>query len=139
MHGKTARTQEAASQRRPSGDEIEAMLDRLLAPPAVVAGQVAMNAGTRIDCGEMRLALAVLEDALRCALRHHRSRLVEQRRAARDALRWMHSDDDAPAFGFVRICQLFDLDPGWIRATVRRRIAPVRAARRADERARRAA
>ena len=112
----------APPKRRLSGSDVEELLERMFAPPTVDAGQVPLHVPTRIDSGEMRLALAVLEDALRCALRHHDSRVVEQRMAAREALDWMRSDDDSPPFTFVRICQLFDLDPDWVRAMVDRHV-----------------
>jgi hypothetical protein len=100
--------------------EVDDVLDRLFAAPSIDAGQVPMHVPHRLDSGEMRLALAILEDALRCVLRHHDSPINEQRHAAREALEWMRSDDDAPPFSFVRVCQLFDLEPDWIRRTVRR-------------------
>ena len=98
-----------------------------------------MNAYTRLETGEMRLALAILEDALRCALRHHDSRITEQRLAAREAMEWIRSDDDAPPFTFVRICQLFDLDPDWIRDTLHRRMFQARVAHEGADRTRHAA
>lgn len=109
-------------ERRLTGSDVDELMERMFAPPSVDIGQVPMNGRTRIESGEMRLALAVLEDALRCTLRHHDSRLVEQRQAAREALEWIRSDDDSPPFTFVRICQLFDLDPDWIRETVQRHV-----------------
>jgi hypothetical protein len=103
-------------------EDVDALLDRLFAPPSVDVGQVPMHGRSRLDGGEMRLALAILEDALRCVLRHHASRIAEQRLAAQEALQWMLSNDDAPPFTFVRICQLFDLEPDWIRQAVRQRL-----------------
>jgi len=41
----------------------------------------------------------------------------------------MHRDDDSPPFTFVRVCQLFNLDPDWIRSMVRRRLRRGRPAR----------
>jgi len=109
---------------RLNSSDVEEVLERMFAPPSVDAGQVPMHARSRIDTGEMRLALAILEDALRCALRHHDSRITEQRLAAREAMDWLRSDDDSPPFTFVRICQLFDLDPDWIRDTLHRHLFP---------------
>ena len=40
----------------------------------------------RIDSGALRLSLAVLEDAMRCVLKHHEARRREQRAAARYVL-----------------------------------------------------
>ena len=108
--------------RRLNGADVEEVLERMFAPPSVDAGQVPMHVQSRLETGEMRLALAILEDALRCALRHHDSRITEQRIAAREAMEWIRSDDDSPPFTFVRVCQLFDLDPDWIRDTLHRNL-----------------
>ena len=126
--------------RRLSSADVEETLERMFAPPSVDAGQVPMHVYSRLETGEMRLALAILEDALRCALRHHDSRITDQRLAAREALEWIRSDDDSPPFTFVRVCQLFDLDPDWIRDTLHRNLVQARATRReAAERTRCAA
>lgn len=125
--------------RRLTSADIDQAIERLFAAPSVDPGQVPMHGATRLDSGEMRLALAILEDALRCALRHHDSRLVEQRQAAREAIEWMRSEDDAPPFSFVRICHLFDLDPDWIRDLVRRHVFRARCDATRDDRARCAA
>jgi len=132
-------TEPRAPERRLSGSDVDELMERMFAAPSVDAGQIPMNGKTRIDSGEMRLALAVLEDALRCVLRHHDSRIAEQRLAAHEAVVWMQSDDDAPPFTFVRICQLFDLDPDWIRSTVRRHVERSRGRANPDERTQRAA
>ena len=129
----------ASPVQRLNASDVEEMLEQMFAPPSVDAGQVPMNAYTRLETGEMRLALAILEDALRCALRHHDSRITEQRMAAREAMEWIRSDDDAPPFTFVRICQLFDLDPDWIRDTLHRRMFQARVAHEGADRTRHAA
>lgn len=125
--------------RRLSSSDVEELLEQMFAPPSVDAGQVPMHAYTRLETGEMRLALAILEDALRCALRHHDSRITEQRLAAREAMDWIRSEDDSPPFTFVRVCQLFDLDPDWIRDTLHRRLYRSRTAHEAADRTRCAA
>jgi hypothetical protein len=115
------------------------MLARLFAAPSVDAGQVPMYAPSRLDSGERRLALAILEDALRCVVRHHGSRVAEQRQAAREAMDWMARDDDTPPFTFVRLCQIFELDPDWIRRLVRRQLLEARSRHAPAARTRRAA
>jgi hypothetical protein len=115
---------------RLTSGEVEDLLDHLFAPPSVDPGQVPMHASGRLESGELRLALAILEDALRCALRHHDSHIAEQRTAAREAMEWIRSDDDSPPFTFVRLCQLFDLDPDWVRDSVRPADPRVRATAR---------
>jgi hypothetical protein len=125
--------------RRLNGADVEEVLERMFAPPSVDAGQVPMHAQSRPETGEMRLALAILEDALRCAMRHHDSRITEQRIAAREAMEWIRSDDDSPPFTFVRVCQLFDLDPDWIRDTLHRHLFQTNVRHEAADRTRCAA
>lgn len=102
--------------------EVDDIVDRMNAAPWVDPGQVPMGNRPDLDSGELRLALAVLEDALRCATRHHASILRDQLAAAREAMQWIESDAEDHVFAFVKICQLFDLEPEWIRMIVRRKI-----------------
>jgi hypothetical protein len=111
--------------------EVEDFLDRLFAAPLVDVGQAPMHHRAQLDSGALRLALAVLEDALLCAIRHHASAIREQREAAREALAWIDSEDGNLPFSFVALCQTFDLSPDWIRSLVRRRIAAEPARRKA--------
>ncbi|HYC23390.1 MAG TPA: hypothetical protein VEI94_11835 [Candidatus Bathyarchaeia archaeon] len=76
----------------------------------------------RIDSGALRLSLAVLEDAMRCVLKHHESRRREQRAAAREALSWIESDDIGFPFAFVNLCHALRLEPEWVRALVNQRL-----------------
>lgn len=122
-----------------SSAAVEDLLEHMFAPPSVDAGQVPMHSYSRLESGEMRLALAILEDALRCALRHHDSHITEQRIAAREAMEWIRSEDDSPPFTFVRVCQLFDLDPDWIRDALHRHMFAARHRHEAADRTRRAA
>lgn len=132
-------SQPATPVERLSTAAVEELMERMFAPPAVDAGQVPMHVSARLETGEMRLALAILEDALRCALRHHDSRITEQRLAAREAMDWIRSEDDSPPFTFVRVCQLFDLDPDWIRDTLHRHLFQARVRHEVGDRTRRAA
>jgi len=65
---------------------------------------------------EKRLAGAVLASALVSVRDHH----GDPRRAAdvESDLAWVRSDDVGEPFGFLRLCDLFDLDPDWVRGTV---------------------
>ncbi len=109
-------------ERRVSSVETEEMLDRLLAAPFVDVTQVPMHHAPRVESGEARLALAILEDALRCVLRHSDSRIPRQRAEAREARAWIESDVEDYALAFVPICQLFDVDPEWIRDLIGKRL-----------------
>lgn len=73
-----------------------------------------------LETGESRLALAILEDALRCAVRHVHSHLAEQRREAAEALAWIQSSEHDYSLAFEPICDRFALDPQWIRGQVSR-------------------
>lgn len=75
-----------------------------------------------LESGESRLALAILEDALRCAVRHAESPLPTQRQEAAEALEWIRSDEHHYWLAFEPICQRFELDPGWIRLQVARQL-----------------
>ena len=103
--------------------EIEEVLERMLAAPFVDPCQVPLHHPARLDTGERRLALAILDDAIRCAVRHGHSPLKHQRDEAREALRWIESDESAYALSFVPICQAFSIDPDWLRALVGRALS----------------
>lgn len=83
-----------------------------------------------LESGESRLALAILEDALRCAVRHFDSALPTQRQEAADALEWIQSDEHHYWLAFEPICQRFQLEPEWIRMQVAKQMhaASLRAA-----------
>ncbi len=67
---------------------------------------------------ELRLAAAVLAQAM--------ADIRLRRRDGRDhiqvssALRWVRSNDSAWPLSFLRVCELLQLDPAWVRQTVRR-------------------
>lgn len=107
-------------ERRVSPEDVELMVERTLAAPVVDVTQVPMHHASRPESGEMRLALAILDDAIRCVIRHARSRLPHQKAEAMEALAWIQSDREDYALCFVPICQLFSIDPEWIRDLVAR-------------------
>ena len=109
--------------RRLGSMEVEEIVERMFAAPFVDPGQVPLHHVARVDTGERRLALAILDDAIRCAIRHGASPLRHQREEAREALRWIESDETDYALSFVPICQTFSIDPDWIRGLVRRALA----------------
>lgn len=71
-----------------------------------------------VGCGERRLMLAILEDALRTVLSAGRGRSSDAR--VRRELRWFMSEDRSHAFAFEIICDALDLDAGWLRRRLRR-------------------
>lgn len=71
---------------------------------------------------EKRLGGAVLASALVEIRDHHGD--PRYRNAIVEDLRWIASDDDAPPFSFVRLCQTFGFEPEWVRDMVRQWMAP---------------
>lgn len=69
---------------------------------------------TTPDCPQVALMRAVLGDALSCLLRYR------GRRLGREAEEWILSDEKAWPFSFVNICQVLDIDPGYIRHRLKR-------------------
>lgn len=105
-------------EKKVTAPEMEEMVERVIASPSVDVSQIPMHHRSRIDSGEARLALAILDDAIRCVLRHAQSRLAHQRAEAEAALDWIRSDRSDYALCFVPICQLFDIDPDWVREKI---------------------
>jgi hypothetical protein len=67
---------------------------------------------------EHRLMLAVIEDAVH--LHQLGAGDVGDRRLFRETEEWFASEETASPFAFVTICEVFGLDPDWIRAGLRR-------------------
>ena len=69
---------------------------------------------------ELRLMLAVLEDAVHTYQSGCDSRTVAGRRLFREAEEWFRSDETASPFSFVTICQVWGVDPDYVRVGLRR-------------------
>jgi hypothetical protein len=67
---------------------------------------------------EMRLAAAVLGTTL-LELRERHDDPSRRRRIA-ESLEWIASDEVEWPFSFLRLCDVFGLDPGWVRGVVAR-------------------
>ena len=82
---------------------------------------------------EKRLAGAVLMAAL-VEIRDRHADPAYRRRVSQD-LEWIASDDVEWPFSFVRLCQLFALDPTWVREVVARwrQAAPASAKRQSTK------
>jgi hypothetical protein len=102
-----------------------AVLDNLMAAGQMLATQ---QASASTWSPEKRLAAAVLASAL-VEIRDHGADRSYGRRIEQD-LEWIGSQEAAWPFSFVRLCQLFDLDPTWVREAVAGWMARPRSARR---------
>jgi hypothetical protein len=66
-------------------------------------------------CGERRLMVAILEDAVDCFQKHILAMDHRSRHLCVEAEKWFLSDDDSWPFSFVNICHALDLHPGFLR------------------------
>ena len=71
--------------------------------------------GGRRYTGEERLMLGVLEDAVNVYCGYYGRQGRAGLREVREVERWFASTDLSYVFAFERICQVLDLDPGYIR------------------------
>jgi hypothetical protein len=69
---------------------------------------------------EHRLMLAVLEDAVHTHLRGRDARTSRDLKLFRDAADWFASDEAGSPFDFVTICQVWSLEPDYIRSGLAR-------------------
>lgn len=75
---------------------------------------------------EKRLAGAVLADALIEIRDHHDD--PKYRRLVAEDLAWLRSNDARKPYSFIRLCQLLNVEPVWVRETVQRWMAAAPAA-----------
>ena len=64
---------------------------------------------------EYRLVVAVLEDAIDCFQKHLFSRDPKARHLFDDASEWIASDDRKWPYSFISICEILNLNPGYVR------------------------
>jgi len=69
--------------------------------------------------GEQRLMAAVLEDAIAICCKPSPPTTSKGRTVLRESLRWVRSNDRKWIFSFLRICEMFDMDPSAIRRGIR--------------------
>jgi hypothetical protein len=68
--------------------------------------------------GEMRLAIAVLEDAVRCVERGHGTRNFQARVQRREAERWIARRGRGYLFTFEHVCAVLKIPPEETRARI---------------------
>ena len=66
-------------------------------------------------CGERRLMVAILEDAVDCFQKYLWATDNRSRHLWTEAEKWFLSDDDSWPFSFVNICHGLDLHPEFLR------------------------
>ncbi len=98
------------------------MTDRtfgLFEPDALLPAQfyAAFRGGSSVR-GEKRLMLAVLQDALECYQKYAFAKDGPGRQLFADANGWIASDDRHWYFSFENICDVLEIDPGYLRRGV---------------------
>jgi hypothetical protein len=89
---------------------------RTLPPAAVLPEQFhGSPASAHALRGEVALMRAVLEDAIECFQKQSRKSGRRAQRLAREAEEWLFKDDQQWPFSFLNICNVLDIDPGYIR------------------------
>ena len=66
-------------------------------------------------CGERRLMVAILEDAVDCFQKYLWAADNRSRHLRTEAEKWFLSNDDSWPFSFVNICHALDLHPDFLR------------------------
>jgi hypothetical protein len=97
------------------GDAPLAVIEHLLASGEIVAAQ---QPDQRPWSPEKKLAAAVLASAL-VEIRDHHADPTHRKTVAEDVA-WVFSDDGSWPFSFLRLCELFRLDPEYVRSRVRK-------------------
>jgi hypothetical protein len=88
--------------------------------PEIVLPEQLDDLGRRCKIPEHRLMLAVLEDAVAVYQAGCVSQHLGSRPLFRDTAAWFASDDTSSPFSFVTICELFAIDPDYLRSGLRR-------------------
>lgn len=65
--------------------------------------------------GEKRLVLSVLEDAIECFMKCIDSPTNKGQKLFRDAEEWINLHDKQWVFSFDNVCEMLDIDPGYMR------------------------
>ena len=69
----------------------------------------------RFSCGEHRLVIAIIQDAVECFQKHINARDSKRRQLFVDAEAWIVDEDYAGTFSFNNICDLLGMNPGYLR------------------------
>jgi hypothetical protein len=90
--------------------QLEKTIDAGILMPAQYADLVRRNHTLE---GELKLLMAVLEDAIRCYLRNADAKDGERRREFLEVRSWFESEVSGPAgiFGFENLCEALGIEP----------------------------
>ena len=72
------------------------------------------------QCGEKRLALAIIEEAIGTYQRYAFSLNYRARRLHQEASDWIADSDRSWVFSFENLCDFLDLDPNYLRGGIQK-------------------
>jgi hypothetical protein len=75
--------------------------------------------GRPADTPERRLIAAILRDAVDCYLRDCFTKNRHRKRSFREAEEWFFKSDDYGVFSLENVCGVLNIDPGYIRRSLR--------------------
>lgn len=69
----------------------------------------------RYKCGEHRLLVAIIQDAVDCFQKHLHACDSKRRQLYLDAEAWVNAEDDHGPFSFANVCDLLEMQPDYVR------------------------
>lgn len=69
----------------------------------------------KYSCGEHRLLIAIMQDAIECFQKHIHARDSKRRQLYVDAEVWITDLEDEGPFSFTNICELLGMNPDYLR------------------------
>ena len=69
----------------------------------------------RFSCGEHRLLVAIMQDAIECFQKHLHARDSKRRQLYLEAEAWVNAEDDDGTFSFDNVCDLLGMNPEYLR------------------------
>ncbi len=99
-------------------------IDEVAYPEILLPSQFfgAVRGRAALQCGECRLLIAVLEDAIRRYQRYAHATNRHGRRMFREVAEWIteHHAGGEPSFTFEYVCAVLGLDPNYLREGLQR-------------------
>jgi len=69
----------------------------------------------RFSCGEHRLLVAIMQDAIECFQKHLHARDSKRRQLYLEAEAWINAENDEGTFSFDNVCDLLGMSPEYLR------------------------
>ena len=98
----------------------------------IISAQDVDPVAVRIQASaEYRLLWAVLQDAIYCYFRYAGQSSAQAQQQFRKAAAWIESEEEEWLCSFISICRAFQIDPGYLRRGLRRRLHAIQEERQA--------